>query len=151
MMKYCWLYRNILHFFRFSQLSTKIASITTLLMYTVLTLTNNCIHLEYLRRDFKTFQYPFYNSNQIINLSQSYNMVEFCINPVEVVEYFQPEHSDIICKTEGIDNATKWRNTQYLLSQNNYLINSNYDCNNFQGKLFVCVKYPIIAQYYEVL
>ncbi|CAH8534520.1 unnamed protein product [Schistosoma curassoni] len=132
MMKYCWLYRNILHFFRFSQLSTKIASITTLLMYTVLTLTNNCIHLEYLRRDFKTFQYPFYNSNQIINLSQSYNMVEFCINPVKVVKYFQLEHSDIICKTEGIDNATKWRNTQYLLSQNNYLINSNYDCNNFQ-------------------
>ncbi|VDO70986.1 unnamed protein product [Schistosoma margrebowiei] len=98
----------------------------------VLTLTNNCIHLEYLRRDFRTFRYPFYNSDQIINLSQSSNMVEFCIDPVKVVEYFQLGYSDIMCKTEGIDNAAKWSNTQYLLSQNNFLVNSNYDCNNFK-------------------
>uniref|UniRef100_A0A5K4F784 Peptidase M12B domain-containing protein n=1 Tax=Schistosoma mansoni TaxID=6183 RepID=A0A5K4F784_SCHMA len=97
----------------------------------VLTLTHNCIHLEYLRRDLKTFQHPFYSNDQFINLSQPCNMIEFCINPVKMVGYFQLGYSHNTCKTTNIDNATIWNSTQYLISQNNYFNNSNYDCNNF--------------------
>ena len=123
-------------------------------MYMVLTLTHNCIHLEYLRRDLKTFQHPFYSNDQFINLSQPCNMIEFCINPVKMVGYFQLGYSHNTCKTTNIDNATIWNSTQYLISQNNYFNNSNYDCNNFYGKLFDYVKYILsllnIIKYYSM-